>query len=129
MHLEPRPARRKSGRGAPHTEHQGHCRRDRQVVPARRRKEETMGRLLGTIIAVAIALSPAGAARAQDKLVVWWNKGFYEAEDKTIQAAIAKWEQQSGTRVELSLFSLEDIVTKTVSAVEAGSPPDLAFGW
>ena len=80
-----------------------------------------MGRLLGTIVAVAIALSPAGAARAQDKLVVWWNKGFYEAEDKTIQAAIAKWEQQSGTRVELSLFSLEDIVTKTVSAVAAGS--------
>jgi multiple sugar transport system substrate-binding protein len=32
-------------------------------------------------------------------------------------------------KVELSLFSLEDIVTKTVSAVEAGNPPDLAFGW
>jgi multiple sugar transport system substrate-binding protein len=88
-----------------------------------------MKRLLGAAVAVTLAISFAGLARAQEKLVVWWNKGFYEAEDRAIQGAIAKWEQQSGTKVELSLFSLEDIVTKTVSAVEAGNPPDLAFGW
>lgn len=87
-----------------------------------------MRKLVGIAVA-AIVLGAIGVAHAQEKVVVWWNKGFYEAEDNALRAAIAKWEQQSGMKVELSLITTEDMITKTVSAVEAGTPPDLAFGW
>lgn len=87
-----------------------------------------MQRLCSALLALAL-VAAGTAAQAQEKVVVWWNKGFYEAEDKALTAAIQKWEQQSGSKVELSFFSTEDMVTKTLSAVEAGSPPDLAFGW
>ncbi len=87
-----------------------------------------MRKLLGLALVVAgFSLTPL--AQAQEKVVVWWNKGFYEAEDKALRAAIEKWEKQSGMKVELSLFATEDMITKTVSAVESGNPPDLAFGW
>ena len=38
-----------------------------------------------------IATSPA-FAQAQEKLTVWWGKGFYKAEDDALYAAIKKFE-------------------------------------
>src|SRR3954454_2367387 len=87
-----------------------------------------MRKLLGlALLVMGFAFAPL--AQEQEKVVVWWNKGFYEAEDKALRATIDKWEKESGMKVELSLFATEDMITKTVSAVEAGNPPDLAFGW
>ena len=87
-----------------------------------------MRRVLGAAL-TALMIGLSGVAGAQDKVVVWWNKGFYPAEDAALNAVIQKWEKQSGQKIELSFFSTEDMVAKTLSAVEAGSPPDLAFGW
>jgi len=87
-----------------------------------------MKRFLVAALAATFLALP-GAALAQEKVTVWWNKGFYPAEDTALNAAIQKWEQQSRMKIELSFFSTEDMVAKTLSAVEAGSPPDLAFGW
>lgn len=87
-----------------------------------------MKRFLVAALAATLLALP-GAALAQEKVTVWWNKGFYPAEDTALNAAIQKWEQQSRMKIELSFFSTEDMVAKTLSAVEAGSPPDLAFGW
>lgn len=75
----------------------------------------------------AVAVSPQ--VSAQEKLTVWFNKGFYPAEDKALNEVIEKFQQKTGVKVELSLFGVEDIITKAVSAVEAKSPPDAAFGW
>src|SRR4051794_16084945 len=87
-----------------------------------------MKRFLVAALAATFLALP-GAGLAQEKVTVWWNKGFYPAEDTALNAAIQKWEQQSRMKIELSFFSTEDMVAKTLSAVEAGSPPDLAFGW
>jgi len=84
----------------------------------------------------ALALILAGtvfaavpSAMAQEKLTLWFNKGFYPAEDEALNKVIAGFEKKTGVKVELSLFGVEDIITKSVSAVEAKTPPDGAFGW
>jgi len=86
-----------------------------------------MKRVLALAMASAVAFG-ATAAQAQEKITVWFTKAFYPSEDKALQDAIAKFKAKTGVDVELSLFSPEDVVTKSVSAVEAGTPPDVGFG-
>src|SRR4051812_4665048 len=83
--------------------------------------------LLAGAVAVS-AFQAAGPAQAQQKLTIWWTKGFYESEDKALRDVIDRFQKKTGTQVELSLFATEDSITKAVSAVEAGSPPDVGFG-
>ena len=54
--------------------------------------------------ASAIALSAlllSAQAQAQEKLTVFWVKGFYKAEDDALYEAIAKYEKKSGIKVDL----------------------------
>jgi multiple sugar transport system substrate-binding protein len=75
-----------------------------------------------------IATSPA-FAQAQEKLTVWWGKGFYKAEDDALYAAIKKFEAKYPKyKVELSLYAPQEIIPKTVAALDAGNPPDVAYG-
>jgi multiple sugar transport system substrate-binding protein len=85
-----------------------------------------MTRLLASVLAVALALG-ATAASAQEKLTVWWAKGFYKSEDDALLAAVKKFEQKTGVQIDLSQYSPQDMVPKTVSALDAGTPPDLAY--
>jgi multiple sugar transport system substrate-binding protein len=79
-------------------------------------------------LVAALALTAAGqSATAQEKVTFWANKGFYKAEDDALNAVIAKYEKETGVKVELSLYSIEDCITKTVGAIEAGTPPDAAY--
>jgi len=81
-------------------------------------------------IAVMFGLGVLGAAApavAQETLVVWWTKGFYKSEDDALYAAIRKYEQKSGVKVELSQYAVQDTIPKTVAALDAGTPPDVAF--
>ena len=66
-------------------------------------------------------------ASAQDTLTVWWVKGFYKSEDQALFDAIKKFEAKSGIKVELSQYAVQDMIPKTVSALDAGSPPDVAY--
>lgn len=76
------------------------------------------------------ALFGAQPAEAQGvTLTVFWNRGFYPAEDNALQAFITRWQQETGNRVELSMFTLEDVPRRTIAALEAGQPPDVAYGW
>ncbi len=89
-----------------------------------------MKKLFAVAGAILIAALTSGVARTQEKVVVWWNKGFYEAEDKALEAVIQKWEAANpGKKIELTFIPLVDIVPKTVSAIEAKSVPDVGFGW
>jgi multiple sugar transport system substrate-binding protein len=88
-----------------------------------------MLRLGASLFAAALTLLVTSTAFAQGNLVVWWNKGFYPAEDAALQVVIDKWEKKTGGKVELSMFALEDVPRRTIAALEAGSPPDVAFGW
>jgi multiple sugar transport system substrate-binding protein len=83
--------------------------------------------LAGALAASALALAGSPAA-AQEKLVVWFTKGFYPAEDRALDTMIYRFEQKTGVKVELSLYPVQDVIPKTVAALDSRSPPDVAFG-
>ena len=77
---------------------------------------------------MAMGLAVAGQASAQEKLTVWWVKGFYKGEDEALYTAIKKFEEKhKGVKVELSQYPVQDMIPKTVSALDSGSPPDVAY--
>ena len=82
--------------------------------------------IAGVIAGCALAF--AGQALAQEKLTVWWVKGFYKSEDDALFAAIKKFEaKHPKIKVELSQYAIQDMIPKTVSALDSGSPPDVAY--
>ncbi|MEO9161854.1 MAG: ABC transporter substrate-binding protein [Casimicrobiaceae bacterium] len=83
-------------------------------------------KFVATLLALGMLCATAPAA-AQEKLVVWWTKGFYKSEDDALYAAIKKYEQKSGVKVELSQYAVQDTIPKSVAALDAGTPPDVAF--
>src|SRR5437588_5701558 len=86
---------------------------------------KTMRRLLAAFAAAAIG--SAAPAVAEDTLTVWWVKGFYKSEDDALFAAIKKFEEKTGVKVELSQYAVQDMIPKTVSALDSGTPPDVAY--
>ena len=76
---------------------------------------------------VAAGLLAAGPVAAQEKLTVWWVKGFYKSEDDALFAAIKKFEDKTKVKVELSQYPVQDMIPKTVAALDAGTPPDVAY--
>src|SRR5438552_17655465 len=85
-----------------------------------------MKRLVAGIIA-GCALAFITDAMAQETLTVWWVKGFYKSEDDALFAAIKKFEDKTKVKVELSQYPVQDMIPKTVSALDAGTVPDVAF--
>jgi multiple sugar transport system substrate-binding protein len=81
--------------------------------------------LLGVL--AAIFLGSAGQAIAQEPLNVLWVRGFYKSEDEALFEAIRKFEQKSGTKVALSQYPVQDMIPKTVAALDSGTPPDVAY--
>jgi len=78
--------------------------------------------------AAGLALVAAGPAFAQDKTVtVWWSKGFYKSEDDALLAAVKKFEAKTGIKVELSQYAIQDMIPKTVAALDSGNPPDVGY--
>jgi multiple sugar transport system substrate-binding protein len=86
---------------------------------------KTFGALL--FGATAMTAVSAGPALAQETLTVWFTKGFYAGEDQALERVIQRFQQATGVKVELSLPSTEDCVTRSVAAVEARTPPDVGF--
>ena len=81
-----------------------------------------------TAAMVAAGLLAAGQAAAQEKLTVWWVKGFYKSEDDALFAAIKKYEaKHKDVKIELSQYPIQDMIPKTVAALDSGSPPDVAY--
>jgi multiple sugar transport system substrate-binding protein len=75
----------------------------------------------------AVMLASAGPVLAQEKVTVWWVKGFYKSEDDALYAAIKKYEDKTGVKVDLSQYAVQDMIPKTVAALDAGTPPDVAY--
>ena len=77
---------------------------------------------------IAAGLIASGQASAQEKLTVWWVKGFYKAEDDALFEAIKKYEAKTpGVKIDLSQYPVQDMIPKTVAALDSGSPPDVAY--
>jgi len=90
-------------------------------------RKSIAGVLAATVAAAAMSFS--GAALAQEKLTVWWQKGFYKSEDDALYAAIKKFEAKyPKVKIELSLYSPQEMIPKTVAALDAGNPPDVTYG-
>lgn len=86
---------------------------------------------LRTVLAAAMVAAgalAAGQAAAQETLTVWWVKGFYPAEDAAFYNVVKKFEaKHKGVKVELSQYPIQDMIPKTVAALDSGAPPDVAY--
>jgi len=82
---------------------------------------------LAIALFAAATLLASGQALAQEKLTVWWVKGFYKSEDDALYEAIKKYEAKTGVKVELSQYAVQDGIPKVVAALDAGNPPDVAY--
>jgi len=78
-------------------------------------------------IVAGCAIAFAGQTLAQETLTVWWAKGFYKSEDDALLVAIKKFEDKTKVKVELSQYPVQDMIPKTVSALDAGTVPDVAY--
>src|SRR5262249_22487522 len=87
----------------------------------------TIMQALVPAIVISTLLLALPGARAAD-LVVWWEKGFYPQEDAAVGEIIAAFEQASGKRVALSQPAEDELPAQVAAALEAGQPPDFAFG-
>ena len=84
---------------------------------------------LMTAALVGAGLVAAGPVFSQEKLTVWWGKGFYKAEDDALFAAIKKFEAKyPKIKIELSLYAPQEMIPKSVAAMDAGNPPDVSYG-
>jgi len=78
---------------------------------------------LGLLLLAPVAMAQDGGKT----LTVWWNKGYYPAEDAAVKHFIKKWEEKTGNTVKLSFYSTEDLPKKLVAAINAGNVPDVAY--
>ena len=78
------------------------------------------GKIALSIALVASGLFYAAApAMAQEKkITVWFGKGFYKSEDDALLEAIRKFEAKTGIKVELSQYAIQDMIPKTVAALD-----------
>lgn len=74
--------------------------------------------------AAASTLRPR-SARAAKPVVVWWTQGFYAAENQAVIDAMADWEKQTGNKVELTIMTGPDMITKMIAAMNVNDVPDL----
>jgi multiple sugar transport system substrate-binding protein len=78
------------------------------------------------LFATAALLATAYPAAA-DSITVWWGKGFYKSEDDALLRVVKKFEDKTGTKVELSQYAIQDMIPKTVAALDSGTVPDVAY--
>jgi multiple sugar transport system substrate-binding protein len=73
-----------------------------------------------------LVMAPLGARGAD--LIVWWDEGYYPEEDTALREIIAAFEQETGKQVELVQFPQNELPHDIAAALDAGQPPDFAFG-
>ena len=83
-----------------------------------------MRKLAVLLLSAAFALPAA----AQETIVVYFQKGFYPAEDKAVDDLVEKFTKKTGVKVDLSRYSPQEMIPKTVAALDAGTPPDMVYG-
>jgi multiple sugar transport system substrate-binding protein len=79
------------------------------------------------VLAAMLAMAPLGSHAAE--LVIWWQEGFYPQEDTALSEIVAAFEQETAKQVEVTFVEESQLPDKIATALEAGQPPDLAFGF
>jgi multiple sugar transport system substrate-binding protein len=83
-------------------------------------------RIRPLVLAAALGLAPVGARGAD--LVVWWEQGWYPAEDKAVAELVTAFEEETGRQVELQQPTHDELIDKIEASFAAGQPPDFAYG-
>jgi multiple sugar transport system substrate-binding protein len=83
--------------------------------------------LAWAVVAAIGVLYASAPAMAQEKITVWWVKGFYKSEDDALLETIRKFEAKTNIKVDLSQYAVQDMIPKTVAALDSGTPPDVAY--
>jgi multiple sugar transport system substrate-binding protein len=78
------------------------------------------------LLAAVLVLALPGAKAAD--IVVWWDKPWYAEEEEALGEVVAALEQETGKQVEVAFYPVEELPTNIVAALDAGQPPDLAYG-
>jgi multiple sugar transport system substrate-binding protein len=77
---------------------------------------------------LAAGVMVGSVASAQEKLTIWWVKGYYPQEDQALYDVIKKYEaKHKDVKVDLSQYPIQDMIPKTVAALDSGAPPDIAY--
>ena len=79
------------------------------------------------IIAALFTMAPLGVSAAD--LVVSWQQAHHAQEDEALAEVIAAFEQETGKQVELTLLPMAEQPPHIEVALDAGHPPDVAFGF
>src|SRR5262245_43573358 len=80
------------------------------------------------LLAALLTAAFCSAVYAQETIVVYFQKGFYQAEDKAVDDLVEKFTKKTGVKVELSRYAPQEMIPKTVAALDSGNPPDLTYG-
>lgn len=90
-------------------------------------KSKLIGALSLAVAAVGLFAATAPALAQSKTITVWWGKGFYKSEDDALLETIKKFEAKTGIKVELSQYAIQDMIPKTVAALDSGTVPDVAY--
>ena len=86
-----------------------------------------LGALSLAVAAAGLFYAVAPALAQQKTITVWFGKGFYKSEDDALLETIKKFEAKTGIKVELSQYAIQDMIPKTVAALDSGTVPDVAY--
>lgn len=84
-------------------------------------------RALLAAVALGLGALVAPARANADTITVWWNQGFYPAEDAALRTTIANYEKASGNKVDLTFYNGSDLPSKIIAALTTGNVPDLCY--
>jgi multiple sugar transport system substrate-binding protein len=90
-------------------------------------RSKGLGAISIAIAAIGLLYAAAPAMAQQKTITVWFGKGFYKSEDDALLEAIKKFEAKTGIKVELSQYAIQDMIPKTVAALDSGTVPDVAY--
>lgn len=60
-----------------------------------------------------------------NELNIWWEQGFNLDEDEAIRHITDDWQQQTGKKINLSLYSNSSLIAKLERAIDVGNLPDI----
>ena len=81
--------------------------------------------MIGMGATASATLAAPRIARANKTVVVWWTQGFYAQENKAVEDAMAAWEKKTGNKIELTIMTGSDLITKLIAAMNVKDVPDL----
>ena len=90
-------------------------------------RSKGIGALSIAVAAAGLLYAVAPAFAQQKSITIWFAKGFYRSEDDALIETIKKFEAKTGIKVELSQYAIQDMIPKTVAAMDSGTVPDVAY--